>query len=103
MNNEDAYTFLNQSVSSYNAARKYMEIFNLEEFYFNSLKSKFNKLKLSRSTYVKNQNIDTWNSQPFQPRESQVMNFPKKRKFLQMTSLTIFLLKMYALIVVVNM
>ena len=80
MNNEDAYTFLDQSENSANAARKYMDIFKLDESYFNSLKTKFNKLKLARSTYVKNQNIDTWNSLTFESGEAQAMNNPKKRK-----------------------
>ena len=80
MNNQDAFTFLNQNESSSSAARKYMEIFKLDEFHFNALKSKFNKLKLSRTNYVKNQNIDTWNSQPFRLVEVQDKNFAKKRK-----------------------
>ena len=84
MNNEDAYEFLNQSESSSNAARKYIKILDLDESKFNALKSKFNKLKLSRINYLKMKNIDAWNSQPFVPVDAQENNFPKKRKCVSM-------------------
>ena len=82
MNNKEAYEFLNQSESCSNAARKYIEVLDLDESNFNSLKSKFNKYKLSRVNYLKLKNIDTWNTQPLVPAEAQDNTFPKKRKCL---------------------
>ena len=67
-------------MSCSNSALKYIRILDLDESNFNSLKSKFNKLKLSRVDYVKLKNIDTWNNQPFVPVEAQDNDFPKKRK-----------------------
>ena len=52
---------------------------------------------------MKNQNMDTWNSQPFEPRESQVINFHKKRKSVSTDdSIENIPLEKYAPIVVIN-
>ena len=78
MNNKEAYTLLTKSENPSNAARNYIEMFNLEEDTFQSLKRKFGRIKLTRTTNVKNQTLEDWNCQPFEELANRDQKFPTK-------------------------
>ena len=83
MNNKEAYTLLTKSENPSNAARNYIEMFDLEEDTFQSLKMKFGRIKLTRTTNVKNQTLEDWNCQPFEElakREFTTKKFTTKSK-----------------------
>ena len=82
MNNGDAYKLLTDDENVSDAAREYLAIFKMDGSHFSELKTKLSRLKLTRAIYVKNQNLDKWNSQSFQQAETQEKKFPKKRKSL---------------------
>ena len=54
MNNEDAFKLLSENENVADAARKYIQIFKIDESQFNVLKNRFSRLKLARITEKKN-------------------------------------------------
>ena len=65
MNNHEAFEYLIEYEKPAIASRNYIELFNLDNSNFNTLKNKFNRLKTVRQTYLRRKDLSTWEAETF--------------------------------------